>query len=150
MSQTEKPTTTRAFLAGVPAAALTTASGSLATARPFADNVLATHEQWRDQHFEPVNDLDGFFDSPELVANHETKVWKVAVASRIAIRLLSFSKPRMIEAMEKLHASSGPEGTKELLTLLHDASELTDCLLKFISAAEVRCAIALHNVYDEE
>jgi hypothetical protein len=68
--------------------------------------------------------------------------------SRFAIAMLSKSKAEMIETVREMDAKRDEEvNSMSFLAYLTSARETTEAILSFITAAEIRHACAMANVY---
>jgi hypothetical protein len=144
------PLSRRRLLAGVPAVAavgvpsVATALGGLAEA---AEPTI-THEQLAAQDFEPVPEFVGLSDAVKKI--HEQKLDDVSIVSRMSLHLLGLTKAEIIKNMREMALDTDMAEADEMLQTFVNGRELAECLVEMITAAEVRFASAMANVYAED
>jgi hypothetical protein len=111
-------------------------------------NPIATHEELAALPFEPESRLAGFDQDPNAIDDHEQKLRHIGIMSRFAIAMLSKSKAELIEAVRKMDEKRDEEvNSMSFLGHLTAAREKTEAILTFLTAAEIRHACAMANVY---
>jgi hypothetical protein len=112
------------------------------------DNPIITHEELAALPFEPESRLAGFDQNPKAIEDHEEKLRHIGIMSRFAIAMLSKSKAELIESVRGMDEKRDEEvNSMSFLAYLTAAREKTEAILSFLTAAEIRHACAMANVY---
>jgi hypothetical protein len=111
-------------------------------------NPIATHEELAALPFEPESRLAGFDKNPKAIEDHEEKLRHIGIMSRFAIAMLSKSKAELIESVRNMDEARDEEvNSMSFLGYLTVARERMEAILSFVTAAEIRHACAMANVY---
>jgi hypothetical protein len=126
------------------------ASG-MSVVRIAVSNPIVTHEQLAAQEFEPWPEFVGFDKNPKAMEEHEQKLRSLGIMSRFAIGLLSKTKQELIESVRAMDKDRDEEvNSMNFLEYMSGAREKVEALLSFITAAEIRQACAMANVYSDD
>jgi hypothetical protein len=110
---------------------------------------IMSYQQVRDQDFDPIPQRVGQPPYETLKADQD-KFESFGVSVRMALATLGKTKAELIEDVRRFDKEHGHEGTCALLASFTDGAEMGELLLHFVKSAEIRIAVALHNIYDDE
>ncbi len=115
------------------------------------DNPIITHEQLAAQGFEPFSKFVGFGKNPKAQVEHEEILRSIGIMSRFSIAILGMTKAELIDTVRSTDSARDDEvSSSSMLWYLTGAREKLEALLAFVTAAELRQASAMANVYSDD
>jgi hypothetical protein len=119
--------------------------------RLAVSNPICTHEELAALEFEPFAQFVNFAKNPQAMEEHEEKLKTISVMSRFAIAMLGKTKAEMIQSILDFDEDADEEASSmAFLEYMTRARGNLEALFEFVTAAEIRHACAMANVYSDE
>jgi phosphatidylserine/phosphatidylglycerophosphate/cardiolipin synthase-like enzyme len=105
-----------------------------------------THRQLAAKSFEPIAEFVNLNAKPTVKERHEQQLENIAVISRLAIHMLGKQKSELVQSLRNLGSVHTAD---DMFRSIVEGRESAEALVRLIESAEMRIAIALASLVDQ-